>query len=91
MREAMFDKNTPGLNLLNPACTIYQEIAKIAAVMRSSEPLRFGRMYYRSAFHQPGDTLNSLYGGVGGVPVRQGPAGVFIQLHLDGQQFVILE
>jgi len=139
MREAMFDRNTPGLNLMNPACTLYQEIAKIAAVMRSSEPLRFGRMYYRpisgngtdfgmpygsdytlafgrllygrevlvaynvsaahrddyvivdSAFHQPGDTLNFLYGGVGGVPVQQSPAGLFVQLHLDGHQFVILE
>jgi alpha-amylase len=47
MREAMFDKANPGVNLLNPDCTIYQEIAKIAAVMRANEPLRFGRMYYR--------------------------------------------
>ncbi|HTS45021.1 MAG TPA: alpha-amylase family glycosyl hydrolase, partial [Puia sp.] len=47
VREAMFDKNTPGKNLLNTNCTIYQEISKIAAVMRSCEPLRFGRMYYR--------------------------------------------
>lgn len=139
MREAMFDSGTPGLNALNKACTLYQEIAKIAAVMRSSEPLRFGRMYYRpisgngidfgmpygtdytlafsrllygrevlvaynvssghrddyiivdSTFHQPGDTLTFLYGGVGGVPVRHGPAGLFVQLHLDAQQFVILE
>jgi hypothetical protein len=28
-------------------CHIYEEIAKIAAVMRSREPLRFGRMYFR--------------------------------------------
>lgn len=47
MREAMFDTATPGVNLLNPDCHIYQEIAKIAAVMRSREPLRFGRMYFR--------------------------------------------
>jgi hypothetical protein len=47
MREAMFDKATAGKNLLNPSCTIYQEIARIAQVMRSNEPLRFGRMYYR--------------------------------------------
>ena len=47
MREAMFDKATPGRNLLNPDCTIYQEIGKIAAVMRDSPPLRFGRMYFR--------------------------------------------
>jgi alpha-amylase len=31
----------------HPVCRIYQEIAKIAAVMRVHEPLRFGRMYYR--------------------------------------------
>jgi alpha-amylase len=47
MREAMFDKATPGRNLLNTSCTIYQEIAKIAEVMRTNEPLRFGRMYFR--------------------------------------------
>src|SRR5258708_33092408 len=47
MREAMFDKATPGRNLLNTDCRIYQEIAKIAQVMRTNEPLRFGRMYYR--------------------------------------------
>jgi alpha-amylase len=46
MRAAMFDKNT-GQNLLNPDCTLYQEIAKIAQVMRTTEPLRFGRMYFR--------------------------------------------
>jgi alpha-amylase len=46
MREAMFD---PAANrsLLNDRCGIYTEIAKIAAVMRAQEPLRFGRMYYR--------------------------------------------
>ena len=47
MREAMFDKATPGRNLLNTNCTIYQEINKIAGVMRTNEPLRFGRMYFR--------------------------------------------
>jgi glycosidase len=47
MREAMFDKGTPGRNLLNTNCKIYQEIAKIAAVMRTNEVLRFGRMYFR--------------------------------------------
>ncbi len=47
MREAMFDKGTPGRNLLNPDCQIYQEIARIAAIMRSNEALRFGRMYFR--------------------------------------------
>ena len=47
MREAMFDKGSPGRNLLNPDCRIYREISKIAEVMRSTEPLRFGRMYFR--------------------------------------------
>jgi alpha-amylase len=47
VREAMFDTSSPGTNLLNTSCTIYQEIAKIAQVMRTQEPLRFGRMYYR--------------------------------------------
>ena len=47
LREAMFDNTPGGKSRLNPDCRVYQEIAKIAAVMRSSEPLRFGRMYYR--------------------------------------------
>ena len=47
IREAMFDKATLGRNLLDTDCKIYQEIAKIAQVMRTTEPLRFGRMYYR--------------------------------------------
>jgi glycosidase len=47
VREATFDTGDPGSNLLNSDCTIYKEIAKIAQVMRSQEPLRFGRMYYR--------------------------------------------
>ena len=46
MREAMFDK-TNKMSLLNTESAIYQEIAKIAGVMRANEPLRFGRMYYR--------------------------------------------
>jgi alpha-amylase len=54
IREAMFDLNTPGRNLLNQDCRIYTEIAKIAEVMRSSAPLRFGRMYFR----QIGDGIN---------------------------------
>jgi glycosidase len=47
IREAMFDKAVSSRNLLNTGCRIYQEIAKIADVMRNNEPLRFGRMYYR--------------------------------------------
>ena len=54
MREAMFD-TTNTTSLLNTGCTIYQEIAKIAAVMRAQEPLRFGRMYYREI---SGDGVN---------------------------------
>jgi glycosidase len=46
IRQALFDK-TGNRSLLNAQCHIYQEIAKIAAVMRAQEPLRFGRMYYR--------------------------------------------
>ncbi len=47
MREAMFDAAAGGGSLLNAGCRIYQEIAKIAEIMRSEQPLRFGRMYYR--------------------------------------------
>jgi alpha-amylase len=47
MREAMFDKAPGGKSLLNRGCRLYQEIARIADVMRQREPLRFGRMYYR--------------------------------------------
>ena len=47
MREAMFDKNNSGNNLLNTDCTIYRQIAQIAQVMRETAHLRFGRMYYR--------------------------------------------
>jgi alpha-amylase len=46
MRQALFDE-AGNKSLLNTQCRIYQEIAKIADVMRSQEPLRFGRMYYR--------------------------------------------
>lgn len=47
IREAMFDKDKPGTNLLNTNCTIYKAISKIAQVVRTSANLRFGRMYYR--------------------------------------------
>jgi alpha-amylase len=46
MREAMFDAGG-AVSLLNPGSRIYQEIAKIAGLVRKTEPLRFGRMYYR--------------------------------------------
>jgi alpha-amylase len=47
IREAMFDNNKPNVNLLNPDCHIYKEIANIASIVRSNEVLRFGRMYFR--------------------------------------------
>jgi len=46
MREALFDAGG-NTSLLNTGCRIYQEIAAIAGIMRTTEPLRFGRMYYR--------------------------------------------
>jgi glycosidase len=58
MREAMFDTASSGVNLLNTDCRIYQEIAKIAAVMRAKQPLRFGRMYFRQI---SGDGVNFGY------------------------------
>jgi hypothetical protein len=51
----MFDTAAGGKSLLNPGCRIYQEIAKLAGIMRSQEPLRFGRMYYRQI---SGDGVN---------------------------------
>jgi glycosidase len=47
IREAMFDQAPDGVSRLNTQCAIYTEIAKIADVMRTHEPLRFGRLYYR--------------------------------------------
>jgi glycosidase len=47
IREAMFDKAAAGMDLLNTECTIYEAISNIATVMRTSEPLRFGRIYLR--------------------------------------------
>lgn len=47
IREAKFDLAKPGSNLLNKECRIYKSIAEIATVMRTTAPLRFGRMYYR--------------------------------------------
>lgn len=47
IREAMFDRDQPGVSRLNPDCEIYQEIARIAEVVRTTDPLRFGRIYFR--------------------------------------------
>ncbi len=55
IREAMFDMNDMSASLLNTNCIIYREISKIATVMRTTPPLRFGRMYYRGI---SGDGIN---------------------------------
>jgi glycosidase len=47
IREAMFDLDDRARSFLNPLCTIYQEIGKIATLNRKLEALRFGRMYFR--------------------------------------------
>jgi len=47
IREAMFDRDRPGVDLLNTDCRIYGQIASIASVMRNEPALRFGRMYFR--------------------------------------------
>ena len=59
MREAMFDKRSPGSNLLNTNCSIYKAISEIAAVMRPSNrfasaeciTVRFQAMLKISGFH----------------------------------------
>jgi YD repeat-containing protein len=43
----LFDVAEPGRNLLNPQCRIYEGIAAIAAAVRATPELRFGRMYFR--------------------------------------------
>jgi hypothetical protein len=47
VREALFDVQASGKNILNPDCNIYKAIAQIAAVRRARAELRFGRLYYR--------------------------------------------
>ena len=47
IRESMFDLDDHGKNYLNRDCSIYKEIGAIARVNQKSEPLRFGRMYFR--------------------------------------------
>jgi glycosidase len=47
IREAMFELDSPGKNMLNTECSIYQAIAQIARVNQQCEALRFGRMYFR--------------------------------------------
>ena len=47
IREPMFDLQDQQRNYLNPDCTIYQEIAKIAHINQQFEAVRFGRMYFR--------------------------------------------
>jgi len=47
IREALFDSKPGGKTLLNVDCRIYRAIADIAEVRHGSQPLRYGRMYYR--------------------------------------------
>lgn len=47
IREAMFNLEDSKQSYLNQNCNIYQEIAKIAQIFQTREPLRFGRMYFR--------------------------------------------
>jgi alpha-amylase len=55
IREALFDVQAGGKNILNPACNIYRAIGEVAAVRRARAELRFGRMYYRQI---SGDGVN---------------------------------
>jgi glycosidase len=55
IREALFDVQAGGTNILNPGCNIYRAIGEIAAVRRARAELRFGRMYYRQI---SGDGVN---------------------------------
>ena len=45
----MFDLQDQSRNFLNPACNVYQEIARIARIRQRIEALRFGRMYCRQS------------------------------------------
>ncbi|MFH0990259.1 MAG: alpha-amylase family glycosyl hydrolase [bacterium] len=47
IREAMFELDSSGKNILNTKCSIYKAIAQIACVNQQYEALRFGRMYFR--------------------------------------------
>ncbi|MCE1247645.1 MAG: alpha-amylase, partial [Firmicutes bacterium] len=47
IREAMFDKDETGKNLMNTESRIYKGISGIAKVCRNNPELRFGRMYFR--------------------------------------------
>ena len=59
IREAMFSLTDKSTNALNKSNKIYQEIAAIAAIRKSSPVLKFGRMYMREysndgrSFHLP--------------------------------------
>ncbi len=61
MREAMFDRESQGESLLNPDCHIYQEIARLAGIVRENAVLRFGRMYFREISGN-GDDFGLPYG-----------------------------
>jgi hypothetical protein len=138
MREALFDSSS-NASVLNTGCRIYQEIGTIAGIMRTTEPLRFGRLYYReisgdgvsfglpygstytlafsrllygrevlvaynvssqprrdaiivdATLHNPGSTMQFLYGGSGAVSVQSAPSGArFVRLNLPAHAFAIL-
>jgi len=47
IREPLFDLANNGVSYLNPDCTIYQEIARLAEIFHRTDALHFGRMYFR--------------------------------------------
>lgn len=47
LREAMFDLNDNYKNALNKSCRIYEQIAILATIRKSTAALKFGRMYMR--------------------------------------------
>jgi glycosidase len=47
VREAMFSLENEEINMLNKSCSIYQEIARLAAIRKDCAALKFGRMYMR--------------------------------------------
>ncbi|HNE28335.1 MAG TPA: hypothetical protein PLW66_04170, partial [Saprospiraceae bacterium] len=59
VRECLFDPRDKKTNLLNPNSRIYQSIAAIAQIRKSSPVLKFGRMFIREIsgggqhFHLP--------------------------------------
>ncbi|MBY0427116.1 MAG: alpha-amylase [Cytophagales bacterium] len=48
IREAMFSKENPSLNILNDKSIIYKGISKIASIRNNTPALKFGRMAIRN-------------------------------------------